>query len=293
MELQGHRGARGLFPENTVAGFVATCRLGVDSVELDVAVTADGVVVVSHDPTLDPDLTRGADGAWLDGAPPVIRTLTLAALRRFDVGRLRPGSRTALLFPAQIAVDGARVPTMQEVFQATGETLIDAELKTLPDRPTLTVTPEAMADALLAAAESADAMGRLRVRSFDWRGLAYLRRIRPEVPLVWLTRPGDSTAPGPWWCLPGHRGPAYEAVATVAAGAPWRAGWAPHINGLTIDDIRQARGLGLAVMPWTANSEEDLGRLIDWGVDGLCTDRPDIARRVMARRGLPLPAGNV
>src|ERR1700733_14737488 len=108
IDIQGHRGARALFPENTLEGFLAASALGVEAFELDVGMTADGVVVVSHDPALNPDITRDASGAWLTGRGPTIRSLTHAALCDFDVGRIRPGSRTSLLFPGQVPHDGAR-----------------------------------------------------------------------------------------------------------------------------------------------------------------------------------------
>ncbi len=287
--LSGHRGARGLFPENTVEGFAATLALGVDSVELDVAVTADGVAVVSHDPVLHGDLTRGADGAWIAEPGPVIRSLTLAELQGYDVGRIRSGSRQAALFPDQVAVDGARVPTLEAVFRATAGVTVDAELKTLPDRPELTVSPESMADAVLRAADATGAGGRLVVRSFDWRGLAHLRRVRPALPLVWLTA-GDGVARADrWWGLPGYADSVAAAVAGAAAGAPWRPGWAPHFKTLGEEEVSAAQAMGLAVLPWTVNEAADMARLIGWGVDGLCTDRPDIARAVMVAAGLPLP----
>src|SRR5580692_9855265 len=109
IDLQGHRGARGLFPENTLAGFAAALAIGVDSFELDVAVTADGVPVVSHDPALNPDIVRGPDGHWLTSRGPLIHTLSLAELEAFDVGRIRPGSAYAAEFPDQVPCDGARI----------------------------------------------------------------------------------------------------------------------------------------------------------------------------------------
>ena len=166
-ELQGHRGARGLFPENTLEGFVAAVALGVDAIELDVGVTADGVPVVFHDVALHGDIVRGPDGAWLAGEGPLLRSLTLAELARYDVGRLRPGSRYAAAHPEQVPCDGARVPTLREVFAATGSVRIDAELKTLPDRPEATVPPAAMAELVLAVAAAcggAWAAGRAFVR---------------------------------------------------------------------------------------------------------------------------------
>src|SRR4051794_21774662 len=98
IDVQGDRGARALFPENTLEGFLAAAALGVTAFELDVGLTADGVVVVSHDPALNPDLTRNAAGKWLDRQGPLIRALTYAELQHFDVGRLHPGSLTAALF---------------------------------------------------------------------------------------------------------------------------------------------------------------------------------------------------
>src|SRR2546421_12214747 len=91
-DLQGHRGARGLWPENTLAGFARAMELGVSALELDCAVTRDGVVVVSHDPELNPDCTRDAQGRFLASAGPPIFTLSYAQLQSYDVGRLRPGS---------------------------------------------------------------------------------------------------------------------------------------------------------------------------------------------------------
>ena len=115
-DLQGHRGARGLAPENTLEGFAAALAIGVTTLELDLAMTKDGVVVVSHDSELNPDHTRGPDGQFLKTTGPAIRSLTLAELKRYDVGRLKPGSRYAANFPQQRQLDGVRIPALAEVF---------------------------------------------------------------------------------------------------------------------------------------------------------------------------------
>src|SRR5688572_214117 len=95
LDVQGHRGARGLAPENTLPAFEKALALGVTTLELDVGVTRDGVVVVGHDPTINPDIARGPDGQWLAARGPAIRELTFAELQRYDVGRLKPGSNYA------------------------------------------------------------------------------------------------------------------------------------------------------------------------------------------------------
>jgi glycerophosphoryl diester phosphodiesterase len=291
-ELQGHRGARGLYPENTLPGFAAAVALGVDSIELDIAVTSDGHAVVTHDPVLNPDITRFPDGAWLAEPGPAIRTLTLAELRRYDVGRLRPGSRYAGLYPRQLPQDGARIPTLADVFATTSEagTVIDAELKTLPDQPDLTVSPADMADIVLAEAERAGALSRLVVRSFDWRGLRHIRKVRPDIRLVWLTSPETVRQSPLWWggvdaARYGFSIPA--AIAAEAGPAPsFPPCWAPDHGSLTQVELAQAHGLGQRVLPWTVNEPADMARLMAWGVDGLCTDRPDLARPLMEAVGL-------
>ncbi len=286
--LQGHRGARGLFPENTIAGFVATLALGVDAIELDVGITKDGIAVVFHDVALGGDLVRGPDGAWLEGEGPLIRDLTFAELRRYDVGRLRPGSAYAAAHPAQTPADGARIPSLAETFAATNGVRLAIELKTVPTRRQATAAPEEMAERVLAAAAAADALGRIDLRSFDWRGLHHLRRKHPQVPLTFLTAP-DTVAEGEvWWDgvdLAAAGGSVPRAVAEHGAGV----GWAPAFGDLTAAAVAEAHALGLSVQPWTVNAPADLDRLLAWGVDGLCTDRPDLARAAFLRAGLALP----
>jgi glycerophosphoryl diester phosphodiesterase len=126
-----------------------------------------------------------------------------------------------------------------------------------------------LADAILAAA--AGALARLVVRSFDWRGLHHVQASRPDIELVWLTSATTTREAALWW--DGAAG-ASPAQAIVAQGGR---NWAPEHIDLTRETIEDAHRLGLRVLPWTVNDAADMARLIAWGVDGLCTDRPDIA----------------
>ena len=112
-ELQGHRGARGLMPENTLPGFATALSIGVTALELDVGLTLDGIVVVSHDRQLNPSIVRTSDGGWLTSPGPALRDLTLAQLRRYDVGRILPDTKHHRAFPEQAHIDGARIPTLE------------------------------------------------------------------------------------------------------------------------------------------------------------------------------------
>ena len=267
--LIGHRGARGLFPENTVEGFAATLALGVKIIELDVAVTADDVVVVSHDPCLDPDLTRDRHGQWLRAEGPPIRQLRFDMLRDYDVGRIKPGSPYARRFPEQTPVDGARIPSLADVLALDPRIVWAIELKTFPPRPDLTIAPERMADLVLAVAEAQNASARIILQSFDWRGLAHVRRRSPHIALAWLT---EKTA---------EHGSALARVAAAAQGAANASRWMPQFAELHEDAVAAAHARGLAVIPWDVNDAAAIERALEWRVDGIITDRPDIAPRLL------------
>jgi glycerophosphoryl diester phosphodiesterase len=267
--IQGHRGARGLFPENTLEGFLAAAALGVSAFELDVGMTADGVVVVHHDLALNPDIARDANGLWLDGPGPLLRSLEFAALQCFDVGRLRPSSRTAELFPDQRPIDGARVPAFAAILAALPNAHFTVEVKTHPLQPDATVLPSALADATLAVIDAAKAADRVVVEAFDWRVQRHIRRTRPDIRLAWLTR--RETVSYLWWEID----PLPSVPACVAReGGPI---WAPCHAALTEADVQEGHDRGLLVLPWTVNRIEDMKRLVAWGVDGLISDRPDLA----------------
>jgi glycerophosphoryl diester phosphodiesterase len=281
IEIIGHRGARGLFPENTREGFSATAVLGVHAFELDVGLTRDGVVVVAHDPALNPDITRDPSGVWLPGPGPLLWKLTAAELGRYDVGRIRPGSRTARLFPDQKPQDGSRVPSLAAVLADLPAARFIIEIKTDPVHPDWTAAPDLLVDAVLADIDRAAAAARVVLESFDWRVQLYLQRIRPDIRLAFLTR--LDADPEPWWAGASrekstHGSSTPAVIATVAPGSIW----APAYSNLTDADVREAHALGLTVVPWTANETTDVRHLVACGVDGIISDYPDRLMQIVS-----------
>ncbi|MDN4587155.1 glycerophosphodiester phosphodiesterase [Xenophilus aerolatus] len=296
-DLQAHRGGRGLAPENTLAAFSQAAALGVDTLELDIGLSADGAVVVSHDTRLNPDHTRDAQGQWLPAQGAPIRSLTVAQLQAYDVGRLNPATAYGRQFATQQPRDGERIPTLAQLFarmQAQGATRVrfNIETKIDPTRPDETAAPEPMVRALLAEIERAGVGPRVTVQSFDWRTLALVGRLAPQLPRAYLT--SARTLRDSRWTA-GLAAADFAStprlVKAAAAGGPGPVIWSPAFADLTPEALREAHALGLAVLPWTVNQRADMARLLDWGVDGLITDYPDVLRSVMAERGLPLPAG--
>jgi glycerophosphoryl diester phosphodiesterase len=281
IELHGHRGARGLFPENTMAGFAGALRIGVDALELDVGVTANDVVVVTHDPRLNPDITRDRNGAWLSGPTPAIRSLRAAELLGYDVGRIRPGSVYAAEYPDQVPQDGAGIPRLDEVLTIDPFVRFTIELKSFPLHPGLAMHGVGMAEAVVNAADQSGTAGRIIVQSFDWRGPRHVRKIRPDIRVSWLTSAATLMAARTWWDGPDPAD--FGGSVPRAVAAEGGATWGPDYRDLTEEDLAEAHALGLMVVPWTVNQPEDMRRLIHWGVDGLITDRPDLAQRVLRK----------
>jgi glycerophosphoryl diester phosphodiesterase len=296
-DLQGHRGARGLAPENTLAAFDRALDIGVTTLELDIHLTSDGVPVITHDPQLNPALTRNAAGQWIAEGQPPLMTMTLAQVQSHDVGRLKPDHRYGQTYPEQKAVDGQRIPTLAQLFErvrARGDDRVrfNVELKVTPQEPPLTPPPAAIVQATLDVIRLHRMEQRVSLQSFDWRILKEVRRQAPAIPLSALTvrqRWLDNLSDGRWTAgltLEKHDGSVPKLVKAIGAQV-----WSPYYAELTPALIAEAKALGLKVIPWTVNEPSAIAQMLGWDVDGLITDYPDRARTAMAARGLPLPPG--
>ena len=267
--------------------------LGVTTLETDLAVTRDGVVVISHDPVLNPALTRGPDGQWLTAAGPAIRSLSLDELKRYDIGRMNPASKYAQQFPEQKPADGQRFPTLAEFFaQAAPEVRFNIEIKTDPAKPDLTLAPAAFAALAVDGIRQAKAEARSTLQSFDWRGLIEVRKLAPEIATGCLTIESNnfdtvqrgSGRPSPW--LGGLDLAAHGGSVPALAKAAGCATWSPFWRNVTAENVKEAQALGLKVVPWTVNAPAEMERLIELGVDGLITDYPDRGAQIVSAKGL-------
>lgn len=299
-DLQAHRGGRGLLPENTLVAFENALRMGVTTLELDIAITADGVPVISHDAALNPAITRDGKGQWLPERGPLIRNLTLAEVQAYDVGRINPAARYARDFPDQQPRDGQRIPTLASLFKlvkdlGADQVRFDIETKINPNTPQATLPPEEFVRALLGVIREAGMVDRVMVQSFDWRTLEILHRVEPALRTMYLSVAAEflnNLKDGTWNA--GHKladhGGSVPRLVRAAAGEHTGSIWAPYHGNLTAETVKEAQALKLLVIPWTVNQPELMQRLIDWGVDGIITDYPDRLRAVMDQRKMSLPA---
>jgi glycerophosphoryl diester phosphodiesterase len=255
----GHRGARAVLPENTLPAFEYAIAVGADALEMDVAVTRDEVLVVSHDPRLNPAICRSP------GGPRLIRELTLAELQRWDCGTLRHRR-----FPRQTPVPGARIPTLDQVLSLArrGPFQFNIEIKIFPQHPAWTPPPERLVQLVCQAIQRHGLEPRVVVQSFDFRALHALARLAPAIrrAALYVGRPASLVRI------------AQRAGAAIVS---------PYHRLATRRRVARAHAAGLQVVPWTANRPRDWARLIAAQVDGIITDDPEGLMHYLQARGLP------
>jgi glycerophosphoryl diester phosphodiesterase len=297
-DLEAHRGGRGLFPENTLQSFAGALSLGVDTLELDMGVTKDDVIIVSHERWLNPDLAKDPSGNYV--APPGIpyQTITLAEVKRYDVGTIRPGSAYAANFPDQKSVPGTPVPTLAEVFDlvrrsGNQQVKLNIETKIDPNHPENSPDPDHFVTLLLALLEREKFADRVMVQSFDWRTLQLVQQRAPGIPTVYLTAQmpgwGNVSLQGISAWTAGFDPVSHGGTVPSAIKAAGGAIWSPLFSDVTQASVVEAHRLGLKIVVWTVNKPEDMARMIDLGVDGVISDRPDLLRSVAAEKGINLP----
>ncbi|MDQ6666468.1 MAG: hypothetical protein M3Z23_18975 [Acidobacteriota bacterium] len=244
--VHGHRGARAMRPENTIPAFQYAIAAGVDALELDMAVTKDNVLVVSHDPLLNPAICQGPRPGI------AIHQVTLAELREYDCG-----AQTNPNFPKQAPVPGTRMPTLDQVFDLAGEGKFDfnIETKSFPGQPQYTPPPDAFARLVLEAIRRHNLESRIILQSFDFRTLHAMRKLAPNIRRSALYEGTDRD----------FVKIAREADATIIS---------PYYKLVTPENVHAAHQAGLQVVPWTANTPEDWKTLVSAGVDAIISDDP-------------------
>lgn len=257
--VHGHRGARAMRPENTLAAFEYAISVGVDVLELDLSVTQDNVLVVSHDSFVNPAICTGPD----ERRHPIY-ALSLQELRQWDCGGKKNPE-----FPKQQPAPGTRIPTFDEVLALAprGTFEFNVETKINPTRPDLTPEPERFVELVLAAIRKHHLESRVILQSFDFRTLQAMKKLAPEIRLSAL----DAFGRDDFVTL------AHKSGARIVS---------PRYPLVTPEKVAAAHEAGLQVVPWTANTREDWDHLIDAKVDAIITDDPAALIDYLKSRGL-------
>lgn len=272
----------GVWPSNSIEGVRGCLAAPVDGIEIDVHLTRDGHVVAHHDYRLHADQSR-LDGAWLSEPGPRLRDAGLADLKRYDLGRARPGSRRAA--HAHGEMDGVFLPTLPEILDLMAKApgprrQLFVEIKTDPAGYRQSADPVRLLDQVLADLADADWLSTTKIIAFDWAVLRRLAGLAPGIATAHLTVPEamhgqiirDEAGDSPWTdgFDPRHHGGS-ELQAILAHGGEE---WSPHVSDVTEARMAEARSLGLRVGVWGLASAADIDRMAAWGADALTVSGP-------------------
>lgn len=293
VRLIGHRGARGVMPENTMQGFAFTLDIGVNALEFDVVMTRDRVAVVTHNHRLAAAATRDGHGRWITGTEPRVADLTFAELQAMDVGGLDGRSDYGLRFPDQAFLNQVRVPCLSDLLAfaslpENSDLSLLLEFKSDPEVKNPKKERVEMVSTVVRDLRAYHLQARTVLHSFDWDLLSECRVQAPEMPTSYLSM------------MPANLAGNVEAAATVVSPdfgaikgslpqAVADAGgqmWCPYVADVTPELVAEAHALGLAVSTWTVNDPADIQRMIEAGVDGIVTDYPGRVQRMLLAQGL-------
>ena len=305
LDIQGHRGARGLFPENTLVGFRKTIEMGVTTLELDLNLSKDLGLIVYHDPYINQNLCLDANGDSIAtdmlGYGPLISNLTLKEIKTFDCGSLNPD---VLRFPQppRKNIPGEKIPILQEVFDLLAEypeknIWLNIEIKISPEFQ-VTAPIDVFVKAVVQVINHNSAANKVNIQSFDWQVLESVKIQAPYIKTAALLgqftfKSINDSVPSPW--LNGiHFEKSGSTALTMLKKAEnyidifspsWRL-IMPEDSLFLGNTVNELKNNGFPVIPWTINRTKTMEKVILQGVDGIITDYPDSLLMVMKKMGI-------
>ena len=283
----------GLFPQNTLSGFLFCLDNAIDAIEFDVHLSLDGQVVVHHDYLLNPAITKDASGNWLTKPGPPICTLSLDELMNYDVGTYAPGSREEKSYPDYKPLDNEPIPVFEKFLtsyrtQDAGSELW-VELKTTPFQREISSDPRALLNSVLLAVMKQGVEKQIVLLAFEWDLLIAAKEMCPGLQTNFLTiNPGFIVAthdskidPSLLYgeFNPDQYGDSIPA-AIAAAGGDW---WGPYVNDVSKNDVVSAQKLGVKVDLWEVGSTDvAMDDALAMGADAITLARPDLLQKKIA-----------
>ena len=292
IRIVGHRGARGVLPENSIEGFEFALSMGIGLIEFDVVLTKDEVPIVTHNHRLRGSGVRGPDGRFLNGKEPKIASLRMEEIEQFDIGRLDGSTAYGQRFPNQIQMDGVRVPKLADLFQLISQPKYQSanlmlELKSDPALVADSAVRERMVAIIVGQVRGAGLSTRTLLHSFDWELLAECKRQAPDMPISFLTRmknSADEAGEDSSRAVTPNFGDVNDPIPDRIKEASGSL-WCPYYKDITDEDLARARELNLCVAVWTVNELDDINAMIDMHVDAIVTDYPGRVQRKLSDRG--------
>ena len=283
IKIYGHRGARGVLPENTLDSFQYLFDNDINAYETDILISKDSVPVITHDFHLDPSLTQDEEGNWLEDENIKIIDLTYDQISKYEVGSLNKLTKYGRRFLNQKKLENQKIPKVSELLDLTlknkvSDLVINLEIKSTPVQENLTPSPEEMVKIVLEEVNKSNLTDKIIYSSFDWRVLREIKNYNPEIPRAYLSFEqqgsgsfGNIYDQSPWMDFtPLHNNVDLPKLIKALGGQAWH----PFYRNVTEKIVEISHNENLPVNVWTVNDEEDMLRMIDIGVDGIMTDYP-------------------
>jgi glycerophosphoryl diester phosphodiesterase len=296
IKIYGHRGARGDLPENTLESFKYLFDNGINAYETDILISKDLVPVITHDFRLDPSLTKDKEGNWIKDENIKIFDLTYDEISNFDVGSLNKLTRYGRRFVNQRSLENQKIPKLSELLELSSKNvlqnlLINLEIKSTPDEKNLTPDPKDLVQIVLNEINNSNLKEKIIISSFDWRILREVKKQSPEIPRAYLTFQQEK---------------GMKIKKTIYSKSPWidhipltivydlpkiikelgGSAWHPYYKDINKKAVKDAHDNNLPVNVWTVNDEDDMLKMIEYGVDGIMTDYPLRLKNLCERRNI-------
>lgn len=309
-DMEFHRGGRDARPENTLFSYQYAIEKGALTIECDMQLTADGQIVMSHNPALNPDITTDAEGKFIESGKYFIHDMTLEEVQSFNVGHMDPSTEYYELHGRTQVQADTFVPSLRQMFELVRDSgnehiRMSIEAKAYAD-PALGINHEKNPDyeklltEFLSLVNEFGFRDRVIVQSFDWAALIKMKELDPEIRTIalyseqpsWGTPDAttlwlDRDEPSPW--LAGLDIHDFDGNPVRAAYSLGLDDVSPFFKELTKELTDEAHEHGMRVVPWTVNSKEDMAAMYDMGADGIITDKPWLLREFLEERGVALP----
>jgi len=296
IKIYGHRGARGDLPENTLESFKYLFDNGINAYETDILISKDLVPVITHDFRLDPSLTKDKEGNWIKDENIKIFDLTYDEISNFDVGSLNKLTRYGRRFVNQRSLENQKIPKLSELLELSSKNvlqnlLINLEIKSTPDEKNLTPDPKDLVQIVLNEINNSNLKDKIIISSFDWRILREVKKQSPEILRAYLTFQQEK---------------GMKIKKTIYSKSPWidhipltivydlpkiikelgGSAWHPYYKDINKKAVKDAHDNNLPVNVWTVNDEDDMLKMIEYGVDGIMTDYPLRLKNLCEKRSI-------
>ena len=296
IRIFGHRGARGEIAENSIEGFKHTFALGIKAIEFDVVISKDKIPVLYHYFNLMPYLVKDESGNWLKNSELKVFDKSYEELSKYNIGGLDPESKHGKRFKEQKLLKNAKIPKLSELLELASrkenkDVFLNLEVKSTPFKMGLTPIPSDTVSLILKDIDTYKLEDRIIISSFDWRILYELKKQNSRILRGFITLQQDLSTTkkniyeNSPWMVKNYSLDELFLLPNIIKSLEGHV-WSAFYRDVTKQNVELAHKHGLATCVWTVNREQDIIRMIEYGVDGIITDYPKKVQEICKSKNI-------